>query len=257
MDSHVPAATNSQIVTLGDDMDKSFVVETTQQLGRLIGRVVINHYHIILKLGFLAQRTVNGIANGFFAIVNRDNHRCFYIKLLLVKVGTTIERGVDFGTDGSQVGGGSMLHLNLYLTITWVHIVELLFARGTCIGLLLGIKFLVNVEDTALTTQEQAQGINSCILVGMLVALHGKTVQQTGFYQDERAQIEIVADTTNLIIDNRMGLQLAINQVVVVGVDHGSIRIGCDTQHAVECTLGHLNLSRTNLQQGVIGLGMF
>ena len=238
-------------------MDKSLVVETTQQLGRLIGRVVINHYHIILKFGFLAQRAVNSIANGFFAIVNRYNHRCFYIKLLLVKVGTAIERGVDFGADGSQVGGGSMLHLNLYFAIAWVHIVELLFARGTGIGLLLGIKLLVNVEDTAFTTQEQAQGINSSILVGVLVALHGKAVQQTGFNQDERAQIEIVADTTNLIIDNRMGLQLAINQVIVVGVDHGSIRIGCDTQHAVECAFGHLYLSWTNLQQGVISFGMF
>ena len=113
------------------------------------------------------------------------------------------------------------------------------------------------MEDAAFTAQEQAQGINSGILVGMLVALHGKAVQQAGFYQDERAQIEIVADTTYLIVDNRVGLQLAINQVVVVGVDHGSIRIGCDTQHAVECAFGHLYLSWTNLQQGVIGLCMF
>jgi hypothetical protein len=43
-----------------------------------------------------------------------------------------------------------MLHLDLYLAIAWVHIVELLLARGTGIGLLLGIKLLVNVEDAAL-----------------------------------------------------------------------------------------------------------
>ena len=215
-------------------MDKSLVVETTQQLGRLIGRVVINHYHIILKFGFLAQRAVNSVANGFFAIVNRYNHRCFYIKLLLVKVGTTIERGVDFGADGSQVSGGSMLHLYLYLAIAWVHIVELLLARRTCVGLLLGIKLFVDVEDTALATQEQAQGVNSRILVGVLMKLSGKTVQQTGFYQDERSQVEIVADTTYLIVDHGVWLQLAVDQVVVVGVNHGCIRIRGNTQHAIE-----------------------
>ena len=234
MDSHIPAATNAQVVTIWDDMNQALVVETTQQFGGLIGRVVVNHNHIIFELRLLTQGTVHGIADGFLAIINGNHYRCLYIKLLLVEVGTTIERGIDLGANGSQVSSRSMLHLYLYLAIAWVHIVELLLARRTCVGLLLGIKLFIDVEDTALATQEQAQGVNSRILVGVLMKLSGKTVQQTCFYQDERSQVEIVADTTYLIVDHGVWLQLAVDQVVVVGVNHGCIRIRGNTQHAIE-----------------------
>ena len=121
--------------------------------------------------------------------------------------------------------GGSVFHLNLHLAIAWVYVIKLFLARGTGVGLLLGIKLLVNMEDATFATEEQAQGVDSGKLVGVQVWLRGKLVQQAVFYQDERTQIEIVANATYLIIDNRVGLQLTLDQIVVVGINHRCIRI--------------------------------
>ena len=94
------------------------------------------------------------------------------------------------------MGGSGLLHLDLHLTVTWVHIIELLHAGGTGVGLFLGVEFLVDVEDAAVTTQEETQGIEPCMLIGVLFDLCGKRLQQRGLHEDQRTEVEVIADTT-------------------------------------------------------------
>ena len=74
------------------------------------------------------------------------------------------------------MGGSGLFHLNLYLTVTWVHVVELLYARGTGVGFFLRVEFLVDVEDASVTTQVEAQGIESRMLIRVLLGLCGKSL---------------------------------------------------------------------------------
>ena len=104
------------------------------------------------------------------------------------------------------MGGGSMLHLYLYLTITGIHIVELLHTRGSQVSLFFRIQTFVDMEELTLTTQEQTQGIESCKLVVVLASLHGKGMQQRGLKQPQATEIEIVTDAAREIVDHRMSI---------------------------------------------------
>ena len=124
-------------------------METAQQFGGLVGRVVIHDNHVELEVGLLREGAVHGIADGLLTVVHGDHYRCLYLKLLFVEVGSAVVRWVDFCTDAGQMGGRCMLHLDLHLPVAWVHIVKLLDARGARVGLFFRIKFLVDVEHAA------------------------------------------------------------------------------------------------------------
>ena len=72
----------------------------------------------------------------------------------------------------------SLFHLNLYLTVTRIDIVELLHPRGSRISLFLCIEFLADVEKLSVATQEESESIESCMLIVVLTSLHGKGVEQ-------------------------------------------------------------------------------
>ena len=155
-------------------MHKSLVVDGLQQLGGFIRGVVVDHDDIIFEVRLLREGRVDGIADGLFAVVDGNHHRSLHIKLLLVEVRPTIIRRIDLGTDLLQMGCGGILHLYLHLAIAGIHIVELLHARGPCVGLLFGIELLVDMEDLSVTAQKESQGIEACMAVIVFASLHGK-----------------------------------------------------------------------------------
>ena len=89
------------------------------------------------------------------------------------------------------------------------------------------------MEDTALAAEEEAEGVETRILVVVLARLHGEGVEQRGLDEQQRAEVEVVADTAYLIVDDGVILALALHDVVMVGIDHGGIGVGGDAQHAV------------------------
>ena len=97
--------------------------------------MVVNDDDIVFEGRFLLQGALHGIGNGLGAVEDGNDDRGLHGKLLLVEVDVAIERRVDLGTDGSQVGRGGLLHLYLYVAVGRVHIVELLDAGGSGVGL--------------------------------------------------------------------------------------------------------------------------
>ena len=238
-------------------MDQSLVVESLQQLRRTIRRVVVHHDDIKLEVRFLGEGTVHSVADGLLTVKDGNHHRRLHVELLFVEVRTAIERGIDLGTDLSQMGCSCLFHLYLHLTVAWVHIVELLHTRGTCVCLLLCVELLVDVEDASVTTQEEAQGIESCMLIGMLFGLGGKSLEQRGLDKDQRAEVEVIADTAQLIVDHGVGLPLALDDVEVVGIHHRRIRIKRHAHDPVEGPHAKHQLGGFGLQQHVVGFRLF
>ena len=152
-------------------MDQPIVMDALQQLRRTVCRVVIHHDDIILEVCLLIESAIHGVADGLLTVIDGNHDGCFDVKLLFVEVRPTVIGGVDLRADLRQMDGRGLFHLDLYLTVTWVHVVKLLHARGTRVGLFLGIEFLVDVEDTSVPAQEEAKGIESCMLIGVLLGL--------------------------------------------------------------------------------------
>ena len=73
VDGLVPASAYAQIGALGYDVHQSLIVETLQQLGGAVGRVIIHHDDVVFKARFLSEGTVHGITDGLLAIIDGDD----------------------------------------------------------------------------------------------------------------------------------------------------------------------------------------
>ena len=154
------------------------------------------------------------------------------------------------------MSGGRMLHFELHLTVTGIHVVELLDAGGPEVGLLLGVEVFIQMEQLSLPAQEKPQGIESCILVVMFPSLHRKGMEQRGLHEQDGAKVEVVADTAREVVDGRMAHQLSLLQGVVIGIDHGRIRIAGSPKQPVQRMLAQGELRILRDEQGIVGLGI-
>ena len=158
--------------------------------------MVIDDDDIELEVRFLTEGTRHGVADGLLPVVYGDDDGCLYVEFLFVEVWTTVERRVDLCAYLCQMGCGGMLHLYLHLTVAWVHIIKLFHARGSRVCLLLGIEFLVDVEDRSAATEEESQGIEPRMSIVVLSCLHGEGVKQRCLDKSDGTEIKIIADTT-------------------------------------------------------------
>ena len=210
--------------------------------------MVVDDDDVIGERRLLLQSTVDGIGNGLGTVIDGNDDTGLNRELLLHEVDIAHVGGVYLGTNGSQMGCRCMFHLYLHLTVAWVHVVELLDTRGTRVELLLSIQHLVQVEQLALTAQEQAQGIEPGKLVVVLAGLHGKGVEQTGAHQQQRTEVEIVANGAQLVVNGRMALP--------VGIDHSGTGVAGSTQHTPQRTLSQDHGRGFRKQQHKLGTGL-
>ena len=112
------------------------------------------------------------------------------------------------------------------------------------------------MEDLPLTAQKESEGIETSVLIIALASLCRKLVEQGGLDESEASEVEIVANAAQMVVDDWVVLAHTIDHVVMVGIDHRSIRVGSHTKHALEGTLSHLQLSRLGLQQHIICFGI-
>ena len=132
------------------------------------------------------------------------------------------------------MGRAGLFHLHLHLAIGRIHVVELFFTRGPQVGLFFRIKILVEVEQPPLTTQEQAQVVESGILIVTFAVGGGIMVQQGGAKQQQGAEVEVVAQRTFLVVDDGMRLTLPLLYCITVGIDEGSLHVLSGMQHALD-----------------------
>ena len=112
------------------------------------------------------------------------------------------------------------------------------------------------MEQLPLAAQEQAQGVESSILVVVLTGLHRKSMEQRSLHQQHRAEVEVVANAALEVVDGGVSLQFAVFQRVVVGIDHRGIRVAGHAEHTVERTLSQRESRLLGDQQGVVSLGV-
>ena len=81
----------------------------------------------------------------------------------------------------------------------------------------------------------------------MFACLHGEGMEQGGLDENQTAEIKVVADTAELVVDNRMLSAFSPYEVIVVGISHCCISIRSDAQQTVEGSFTQDELGRLRL----------
>ena len=165
--SHVPAAADAQVGTLGNDVNEVVVVlfQALKYLGGSVSRMVVHHDDVIGKSCLLGKCALDGVANGLLTIVDGYDDRCFEGKILLSKVDVQISRRIDKGIQRVQMGCAGTFHLYLNFAIAGVHVVKLAFTALAQVQLPEGVEVFVQVEDGIATRKVEPQGIPPCKVV--------------------------------------------------------------------------------------------
>ena len=214
--------------------------------------MVVDNDDVELEVALLAEGRLNGVGYGLDAVEDGNHDRCLVLKLLLFEVGVEIFGGVYDGTNGVEVTCHSLLHLDLHLTVARVHIVELLGAAQTCVELDLCVKILVDVEQLALAAEEQTQVIETGKLVvdgGALCPL----LHKVGLDENHLSEVEVVAQATPLVVDNRMLCGLAVGDGVMVRINHCCIGVVSHAEHTFKGIVAQLHLGGFEAQEHILG----
>ena len=218
-------------MALRNDVDESGIVvrglvrrcHLVDDTTRGVGAVVVDDDDVKLECRPLSERGDNGIADGFLTVVNGNYHRCLYIEMLFAEVGVTVLRRIYNSPDGIEMSCGHLLHLHLHVAVAGVDIVELLFSASTGVEFLLGVEIFVEVHQRTSPAEPQPQFIVSGEgPVGIVVAAC-IVAQCIAVDEDERSEVEIVADASLLVVDNGMSHALSVLHRVVVAVDEHSL----------------------------------
>ena len=79
--SQIPAATDSQIISFGDKVKNTAIVERAYGLSSTVGRMVVYHDNVEREGGLLIQSTCDSIFNSSYAVINWYDDGCFINKL--------------------------------------------------------------------------------------------------------------------------------------------------------------------------------
>ena len=169
--------------------------------------MIVHHNHVKLEIRFLRQSTLHGIGDGLLTVKHRNHHRSLVFKLLFVEIRQTVVAGVHQSTHLVKMLGTSLFHLNLHLTVSRVHIVKLLFAALSVIQFVLGIEELIQMENLSHTAQIETQVVETGKLIFLSILLGDIVAQRLRLDEPEASEIEVIPQTTLLIINHRMLFQ--------------------------------------------------
>ena len=174
---HVPAASDAQVVALGNEMHYALVVlEPVYDFRGAVRGVVVHDYQVEVKSGFLRQHAAHGVFDGARPVAYRDDDRCFMGKICGLEIHfIEFVRG-KIGTDLFQVCRAGLFHLDLYGAVFGIYVVEILFPAFAQVGLCFRVEVFVQMEQFPVAAEIQAQVIPS----GKLVIRH-VVLRRVGF----------------------------------------------------------------------------
>ena len=186
------------------------------------------------------------------AVAHGNDDRGFAGKVAGVE-GNGFEPGSQVAADGFEVLGAGCLHLDLHLPVFGVDIVEHLLAAAAGVALDIGIEILVDVEQLCLLRQLQPQVVESRVAE---VARHsrGSFAQGLCTKEQQRPEVEIVAQAARLVVDDRCLNQSTVGLVVRVGIEQSGSGIVGDAHHAFEGEVAQPESCVAGIQQGEVGV---
>ena len=264
MSSQIPVAANAHIIIVGNDMDKARIIIFGNSLAGAVGREVVNHHEVELEVGLLTQHAVDSVANGAYAVAHRNHHCSLHFKLVMVKL-NVLEIGNFLAIHhlgGSQITanflqmlGAGCLHLDLTATIAWINIVKNLLAALAGVELHIAIKEFVDVANVGKLRELETQVIESGKLI---VGLHGcgGLLETATAEEVNRAKVEVIAQTTELVVDHGSLDCPTLGHIIVVGIEHACLRVVGKFHKALHCKGSEFERIILVIIEHIVGIGM-
>jgi len=167
----------------------------------VVGGVVIHHNHVVFEVGELSECAVHGVDDCLFPVAHGNHDGCLDVEGLLAEVDVFIVFGVYEGADLLKVLRAHFFHFYLCLSVARVHVVELLFSAQPGVLLLLGVDIFVQVENFSLAAQKKSQVVDAGVRVFLVLRRPGVFVQQLCPYEEHASEVEVVAQTSLLVVD--------------------------------------------------------
>src|SRR5207302_4385223 len=155
------------------------------------------------------------VENGSLSIPYRYDDACFYRRGFR-PIRHFLEARLEPGTDSFEMRRCHALHFNLVIAIARIHIIELLLAGRPHIGERRAVQRLRNSHDRMLLRNPEPQIVQASPFPRAFYA--GLTRCMNG-HSDDRPKVEIVTDTSDLIVDTRMADRIGINPPGTVTYD--------------------------------------
>jgi hypothetical protein len=237
VESYVPVTTDSVPSLVLSDIGEVLVTLSNDALDyiyRTILRVVVHNDNIefIRSLNYLAKSALDSGTDGTNAVLTWDNYSSVILKAFAVEI-YILEARSEVTVDIFEVLGSSLLHLDLYATVLRINIVEVLLASGTVVELYIIIEVLVDVLQSALLANFEAEIIETSVLI-IYIHASNSLFHCASAIEEYRTELEVVADRTQLVIDNRSVGTNVTYLVEVVCVNHSSLGVLDKCLHTLE-----------------------
>ena len=251
--SLVPASANSQIRSFGNDMHQEVGLGSDQFLEdfrRTVGGMIVDDNDIEGERRLLPHRALHGVCYGLCPIEYRNHHRGLHSKLLLAEIDFLAVASVHQSSDSRQMSGGNTLHLDLYFTVSRVHIVELPFAAPPLVALLFGIEELAQMHQLPMSAQIETKVVEGGKLI-ILARFSSPVLQQASPDQPQRTEIEVVANGAKLVVDDRMAACIVLP---TVGIHHSGVGLFSHTHHTLQRPGAQPYRHIFQAQQGIVAV---
>lgn len=124
-----------------------------------------------------------------------------------------------------QVSGKDGFPFQLYVPVTRVDVIELFFARMTCICFGFCIKIFADMSQGVPARQCQSEGVACRMGIRRLYTDFGCSLSEGfGAVHHKRAEVEVIPYTSRLVIDDRMWVYSFFGLFVTVGIYHAALR---------------------------------
>ena len=183
--------------------------QRTEYVGGAVGGVVVDDDDVVGERCLLGKCTLHGIANGLGPIKDWNDHRGLGREILLVEIDVSIGCGVDKCAECIEMSRAGAFHFNLHIAVARIYVVELPLATLACVQFDGRVEHLVQVEQQPLAAQRQTKVVPSGKPIGRITlgrSLFCPFLDRRRAEKHERAKVEVVAQRSFLIVDDRMAL---------------------------------------------------
>jgi hypothetical protein len=167
--------------------------------------MVIDHDDIEIEIRLLPQNALDGIEDRPLTIPDRNDNAGANRKPLGRNSGR-LKLRLELSSGPLEMIGGNLLHFDLKASIFGIDVIELFLARRTYIGDGGGVQRFGNPNDRPFFGYPKPQIIEAAPPV--VFALLEEFLPN----RNDRAKIEIIANTAGLIIDSSLSNRIGINQ---------------------------------------------
>ncbi len=146
-------------------------------------------------------------------------------------------------------------HFDLHATVFRVYIVEYLFARLAVVHGDVAVEVFVDVYQRSYAAEAQAQVVKTGGAVAF-VDSGGSFLEVGGVEEHYRAEVEVIAERAELVVNHRRVGLLAFYHGIIVGICHACFGIAGELHEAIHSEVAHYEGVLLGVKEQIVGVAV-